>query len=110
MKPEQYCTLCYNTGADSAVCTFPNLLLPLPYKGLAGLNAIIAWLIDQNAKSIYYGGGGTGVILKPLATNIQDCTQRGSTSQYINLPLYNIITHQEVCLADITNEICYGFS
>jgi hypothetical protein len=71
---------------------------PTGYKGLTGSNAIIQWLIDNNAQSLYYGGAGNGLILAPMGTDISVCTEKPFTSQYMNLTTYNTISQESVCL------------
>lgn len=73
---------------------------PTGYEGLTGDNAIIKWLIDNNAKSLYYGGEGEGLILRDLGVDVSVCEQRPYISQYMSLPAYNTISTQAVCLAE----------
>lgn len=77
------------------------------YQGLTGQNAIIKWLIDNNAKSLYYGGEGNGLILKPIGTDIElpgACTtgDLGYKAQYMDLTTFNTISSLAVCLAEGT--------
>jgi hypothetical protein len=67
------------------------------YQGITGPSALLKWLVDNNGKSLYFGGTG-GLILTSVGTDVDICIQKAYTSQYINLPLYNTIIDQEVCL------------
>ena len=75
---------------------------PTGYQGLTGSSAVVKWLIDNNAESLYYGGAGNGLILRPLGTDVAICEQKPYTSQYLNLTTYNTISTEEVCLAEGT--------
>jgi len=71
---------------------------PTGYQGLTGTNAIIKWLLDNFAQSLYFGGTGDGLILRSMATDIDVCTEKPFTSQYMNLTTYNTISQESVCL------------
>lgn len=78
------------------------------YAGLTGTNALIKWLIDNKAESLYYGGAGDGLILRQFGTDIAKTTascslgDQGFVAQYMNLPAYNTISSLAVCLAEGT--------
>jgi hypothetical protein len=84
---------------------------PTGYQGLTGDSAVIKWLIDNNAKSLYYGGTGTGLILRDIGIDSTVCDQKPFTAQYMNLTTYNIITAESACLAAGTlgTQNCTGF-
>lgn len=75
------------------------------YQGFTGPSAIIKWLINNNAESLFYGGSGSGLILQDIATDSTVCEQIAYTSQYINLTTYNTIVNQLVCSAQNTPTI-----
>ena len=68
--------------------------------GLSGGSALVQWLLDNDARSLYWGGSGNGLILAPFTTNYTQCLQKPSMSQYMNLTLYNTISAEAVCLAE----------
>lgn len=70
------------------------------YQGLFGLNAIYKWAIDNHATALYYGGSGTGVILRELAGDISQCINSGYVSQYLNVSTYNQLSKLKVCIAN----------
>lgn len=72
------------------------------YKGLTGPSAIFQWLIDNNAQSLYFGGTGTGLILRNIGVDVNICPNKGYISQYLNLATYNTISQESVCLAQGT--------
>lgn len=79
------------------------------YNGLMGSSAIVQWLIDNEAQSLYYGGSDGNLVLAPYALNYLYCPNKGNTSQYINLTLYNTISQESVCFADNTlTSTCIG--
>jgi len=78
------------------------------YNGLSGSSAVYQWLAENNALSIFYGGTGPTAVLLPLNADITSCTVKPFTSQYINIPLYNTITSQQVCIQNGTPN-CSGF-
>lgn len=85
------------------------------YGGLTGSSATVQWLLDNNVSSLYWGGTGASnisatVILRSFATDHTLCINKPYISQYINIPLYNIITTESVCYADNYNPSCYSFS
>jgi len=69
------------------------------YQGFTGTSAVIKWLEDNNAQSLFYGGAGEGVILTPFATDDSVCQARAFNAQYLNYTLFNLISAQEVCYA-----------
>lgn len=69
------------------------------YQGVFGLNAIYKWAIDKGATALYYGGSGTGLILRELAGNISQCINSGYVSQYLNISTYNQLAALKVCIA-----------
>jgi hypothetical protein len=78
------------------------------YNGLTGPSAVIEWMRDNNAQSLYFGGTGNGLILAPLGIDLQVCEQLPYKAQYINLAIYNIIANQEVCIAEGQNPNCFA--
>lgn len=70
------------------------------YAGLTGNSAIVQWLIDNNAESMYFGGTGDGLILRDIGTDVTVCEQQPFTAQYLNLITYNTLRAEEVCLAE----------
>lgn len=80
------------------------------YKGQTGNSAILQWLIDNNALSIYYGGlvnptNPQGVGLLPINKYPTDlCFNSSYSSQYINISLYNTIINQSVCNGTNTSQ------
>lgn len=72
------------------------------YFGLTGTSALIQWLRDQGAQSLYFGGTGNSLILTDLGIDYSVCQQKPYTSQYINLTTYNIISQEQVCLQENT--------
>lgn len=68
-------------------------------------DALIAWLKDQNVRSLYFGGFITDpmpfLILAPFATDIDDCEQKPYTAQYLNLTNYSTIVNQPVCIQEV---------
>lgn len=105
----QYCSLPGGCTPSQTIITPPQIVYignlnfaTFPtggtgYSGLTGPSAIFKWLIDNNARSLYYGGSGNGLILYNLGINILDCIQKPYTAQYINLTSYNTIVNQQVC-------------
>lgn len=69
------------------------------YQGITGPSAVIKWLVDNNAQSLYYGGSGNGLILRNMGIDSRVCDQKPFTAQYVNLTTYNIITAEAACLA-----------
>lgn len=76
------------------------------YQGLTGSSALIKWMLDNSATSLYFGGTGNGLILAPLGVDVEVCEQQPYKAQYANLSLYNIIINQSVCLAEGQNPNC----
>lgn len=72
------------------------------YMGLTGSSAIIQWLLDNGAQSMYYGGRGNGLILKDIGLDVTVCEDKPHIAQYLNLPTYNTLIAEEVCLAEGT--------
>lgn len=127
------CTQVYNanacTGPTNCCTGFPDLITPpqisyianinitqLPYgpdasyAGLSGSNATVQWLLDNNVKSLYYGGYGKGFILKPFGVNSHWCPDTCFASQYINIATYNTISQENICYADgFTSSDCINF-
>lgn len=83
------------------------------YAGLTGSSATVQWLVDMQVKSLYWGGGigspPSKLILRDFSTTRLDCINKPYISQYINIPLYNLITAESVCFADLYNPQCIGF-
>lgn len=80
------------------------------YAGLSGSNATVQWLIDNNVKSLYYGGVDQGFILKPFGLNSNWCPDTPFASQYINIATYNTISQENICYAEgITSSNCINF-
>jgi hypothetical protein len=80
------------------------------YKGLTGTNAIIQWLLDNNAKSLYFGGSKEVIARDTIGLDIEHCQDRAFSTQKIDLLAYNSISNLQVCIAsksNITN--CYSF-
>lgn len=73
------------------------------YNGLTGDSALAAWLIDNDAESLYYGGDGNPeLILFPFGIDSTYCPQKAFNAQYLNLTTYNTINQESVCLAQGT--------
>lgn len=68
------------------------------YGGLTGISASIKYLIDNGAQSMYYGGQGSGIILKDIGTDAEVCTDKAFITQYFGLANYNTISNQNVCI------------
>lgn len=81
--------------------------IPQEYKGLKGSSAIIQWLKDNNAKAMFYGGTGSGVILKEIGIDVQQCDQKPYTAQYLDLTLYNLLINRQVCLGTIDSNCLF---
>lgn len=82
------------------------------YQGLQGSNAVIKWLIDQNATSIQYGGQGSPV-LGPfqilqlvLGVPISPCGTYPSVIQYIDVSIYNSTVSKQVCYVGVVDQNC----
>lgn len=87
---------------------------PTGYAGLTGPSAVVKWLIDNNAQSLYYGGEGDQLILRRLGLDTGDTTDicaggsesscqtgdRAFIPQYMSISLYNTISNLTVCLAE----------
>ena len=69
------------------------------------LTAIIDWLRDNNATSLYYGGNGTNLILNNISVD-NECLERPATVQYMTLPNYNTISRDAVCFAQDDPTTC----
>ena len=78
--------------------------------GLTGPSAIVQWLVDNDAQSMYYGGSGDGLILNDLGLDVTVCPQRAFVAQYINLSAYNTISEESACYAAGTlgTQACIG--
>lgn len=112
------CTGCVDCSGNESSTTSPQIVYignlnindiplgPTGYNGLTGSSAIIQWFIDNKAQSLYYGGQGTGLILKDIGTDYQICSQKPFISQYLNLTTYNTLIAQEVCINTSLN--CVG--
>ncbi len=112
------CTGCFGCTGNASMTTPPQIVyignlnindIPIGttgYHGLTGSSAIIQWLIDNKAQSLYYGGEGQGLILKDIGTDVQMCSQKPFVSQYLNLTTYNTISREEVCINTEIN--CVG--
>jgi hypothetical protein len=104
------CTGCDGCMGNASMTTPPQIVyignlnindIPIGttgYHGLTGSSAVIQWLIDNKAQSLYYGGQGQGLILKDIGTDVQVCSQKPFVSQYLNLTTYNTISREEVCI------------
>lgn len=57
----------------------------------------IQWLLDNNVKSLYWGGSGNALGLLPLATDISQCDQKPYTAQYLSIPSYNTLISTTPC-------------
>lgn len=85
------------------------------YQGLTGTNALIKWLIDNDVKSLYFGGSATdtnyhnnNLILKDFGLNLDVCSNQGYIPQYLNISTFNTMIYQQVCT--INNNInCTNF-
>jgi len=89
------------------------------YAGLTGPSAVIKWLVDNNAQSLYNGGSDNQLILLPIGLDTAISTDicSGSTesscetgdrayaAQYINTTLYNTISNLAVCFNE-NNQSC----
>lgn len=70
------------------------------YKGLTGASANILWLLDNDAKALYYGGKEFPILRNKIGTDVNVvCSDFGYTAQYMNLNIYNIISEESVCFA-----------
>jgi len=80
------------------------------YQGLTGDSALFQWLLDNNAQSLYYGGGDNNLILADIGIDNSICFQKAYASQYMNLTAYNTISAESVCYADQTlgTQYCTG--
>jgi hypothetical protein len=106
----EYCSVPGGCTAAERYTTAPQIVyvgnidlstIPLTtFQGLTGLNAIYKWAMVNHATALYYGGGATGPILRELAGPIDDCTNAGYISQYLNTATYNKISEYQVCLAN----------
>lgn len=86
------------------------------YKGLLGLNALVKWLLDNNAKALMYGGkfpeSGNYPILIPMASYSDPINNNDITvweylvHQYIDIDLWNFISKYDVCMTNTINN-CY---
>jgi hypothetical protein len=76
-----------------------NIPLGTGYAGLTGASAIVQWFVDNDAKSLYWGGTGPGLILTDFATNVGICKQKPYTAQYMTITQYNTTSQEAVCLA-----------
>ena len=72
------------------------------YNGLTGTSAFFQWLLDNDAKSLYYGGGDNNLILTNLGVDYTICSQKPYTAQYMNITSFNTISEESVCYADQT--------
>lgn len=75
---------------------------PTGYQGITGPSAIVKWLIDNRAQSLYYGGAGNGLILRDIGIDADICDQKPFTAQYLNLTTFNTIINEEVCTQEQT--------
>lgn len=72
------------------------------YNGLTGSSAVIQWLVDNNAQSLYFGGGNNTPVLTDIGIDGSYCPQKGYFAQYMNITTYNIISEEAVCFAEGT--------
>lgn len=87
--------------ADLDFSTFPTGSGTGTYNGLTGPSSQIAWLLDNDAQALYYGGIDFPVLQPQIGLDVNVyCPDNGYTAQYINLTTFNIISAQEVCFAD----------
>jgi hypothetical protein len=114
---------CYDCNGTPYLITPPQIayiadvnITQLPYgndasySGLSGSNATVQWLIDNNVKSLYYGGYGEGFILKPFGLNAHWCPDASFASQYLNIATYNTISQENICYADgLNSSACINF-
>lgn len=109
--PDRTCPACTGCDGHRALVTPPQIvyigdlnLSTFPtgaYNGITGPSAEIAWLLDNNASALYYGGIGNPVLQPQIGLDVQtNCPDNGYTAQYINLTTFNIISAQSVCFAD----------
>lgn len=81
------------------------------YKQLYGLNGLLEWLIDNDAKSLFYGGSLPASGTKPILTSINNLFNYRNAqfldTQYVDLNLYNTISQYQVCSVSSPNEPCY---
>lgn len=70
------------------------------YQGLKGSSALIKWLLDNNAQSMFFGGGGNGVILRSIEIDYESCKGRSYNSQYLDIVTYNTLKNLEICIAN----------
>lgn len=79
------------------------------YKDLVGFSALLQWLSDNGARTLYYGGNfpdsGTDPVLIPLMLNSTVVGAMAAATQYINLDQYNTLIAAQVCLLGET--VCY---
>lgn len=68
----------------------------------------VQWLIDNGAKSLYWGAGDNNIALLPIGTNISICDQKPYTSQYLSIPAYNTLLSSNPCLASSSSN-CSSF-
>lgn len=96
---------------DLDFSTFPSG--PTAYKGLTGDSAMIQWLLDNNAKSLYYGGdkNENNIVLAPIGIDVNYCPDIPFTAQYLSLNAYNIIKEETACFEHGTlgTLSCVGF-
>ena len=80
------------------------------YNGLFGPSALFQWLLDNNAQSLYYGGGDNNLVLTAMGVDHTICLEKAYTAQYMNITSYNTISEESVCLADQTlgTQYCTG--
>jgi hypothetical protein len=101
--------LVYIAGLDfsSAPILNPDVTT---YKNLAGFSALLLWLSDNGATSLYYGGrypdSGESPILIPIILNNTTPGSLALASQYINLDQYNTLVASAVCVVNVTQP-CY---
>lgn len=72
------------------------------YMGFTGPSALVQWLLDNDAQSMYYGGTGNGLILKDIGLDVTVCEDKPHVAQYLNLTAYNTLNEEEVCIAEGT--------
>jgi len=118
-----FCGGCSKCSGSSNLITPPQIvyignldLATIPtgmtaYNGLTGSSAIVQWLIDNNALSLYYGGGvGGDLILARLGLDSSFCPDLAYSAQYMSITAYNTISQEAVCYADDTlgTQFCTG--
>lgn len=100
----------YIAGLDTSTAPIINPKIKI-YRDLTGIPALLLWLSDSGASSLYYGGSfpasGDKPILVPISQGLLNYSQIGMnalSTQYINLDQYNTLIKTQVCVQDITSQ------